>query len=390
MTASSVVAGLLAQAGTQPGPRRIDLLLSRLDEPLIFALVLGILLGLFLLAIEVVTLVYVWIRSRNDRHRERHRPAVRDGLFERLAADDPDWTGWIASLDETERELLRDEVDSFLRKLDGTERRHLRDAGRALGIPSEAMAAVRDGTRHERLLGLKWLTVLDQPVETTFVRAHCQRDPTVRAAAARLLYETDHADAPRVGTELLLSRPDRPMTSFGVDTLYRLHEGDPTALFEYAADHVDEWSTTVTLQVLLVLREFAMLPADAPTAWLLALFDHESPDVRAATARAFVHYGWREDIREQVPRAELIADAAPTVRRAVCEMLGSWSDEAGIWELKSMAVSDPSSRVRVAAMRELTDRQALGPTDPRLPDAEIDTALQWVLADRKIADGRKP
>lgn len=372
----------------QGGPRRIDLLLSRLDEPLIIAFVLGIVFGLFLLAVESVTLVYVWARARREKRRESRRPAVRDGIINRLVEGDPDWASWVSDVDEVERELIREQVDAFLRKLDGQERDSLQAAGHALDIPSEATAAVREGSRLERLIGLKWLTVLEHPVDSAFVVEHCQRDPKTRAAAARLLYETGHPDAASIGTELLLSEPDRPMTSFGVDTLYRLHEGDPTVLFEYGSEHVESWSNTVTLQVLLVIHEFTMVPRDAPLTWLVELFDHDAPKIRAATAKAFVRYGWREHIREAVPWSELISDPSPLVRRAACEMLGSWSDEAGIWELKSIATTDEDTRVRVAAARELLARRDEGDDAEWLPDGELDTALQWVLNERAIASQR--
>lgn len=372
----------------QTGPRRVDLLLSRLDEPLIIAFVLGIVFGLFLLAVEGVTLMYVWARARREKRRESRRPAISEEIIERLVEDDSDWEGWISDADEIERKLIREQIDALLRKLDGQERDSLQAAGHALGIPSEAIAAVREGNRLERLIGLKWLTVLEYPIDSEIVVEHGHRDPTTRAAAARLLYETGNPDAVRIGTELLLSEPDHPMTSFGVDTLYRLHEGDPTVLFDYGSEHIESWSNTVTLQVLLVIHEFTMVPSDAPLAWLVELFDHDAPEIRAATAKAFVRYSWRERMREAVPWSELISDPSPLVRRAACEMLGSWSGEAGIRELESMATSDQDTRVRVAAARELFARRGEGANVEWLQEGELDKALQWVLNERVIASRR--
>lgn len=381
--------GVLTGPVLQGSPlRRIDILIRILLDPLVLALVLGGLMALFLFSLEVVTVVAVWRRSRRDRARDARRPAVRDGLFERVIAEDSDWEAWAASLDEVERDVARDLVDTYLRTVRGREHERLQAAGRALGIPDEAVTTIEDGDRTERLQALSWLTLLEHPVDPALLRAHCRADPTLRAAAARLVSATGGAASARDGTRLLLEEPVEPLTSFGIDTLYELHREEPAGLFEYASEASEAWPATVKIQVLRVLREYTRVGRDVPTDWLVPLFEHERPAVRAAAVGAFEGFGWRADLRGLVPHERLAGDHSVTVRRAYASVLASWNTDAAQARLESMAWTDPGPRVRLEAARGLADAM-LAPERSAgdQPAGTSEAVREWVRAERSVPTG---
>lgn len=368
--------------------RRIDVLIRILLDPLVLALVLGSLLALFLLSLEIVTVLYVWGRERRDQRRAAKRPVVREELFERLAAGDADWESWAAGLDEMETEVARDLVDTYLRSVRGQEHDRLQDAGRALDIPDEAVAMLEYGDRPERLRALTWLTLLEHPVDPDRLQEHCSDDPMVRAAAARLMAATGGPERASLGTELLLSVPDEPLTSFGIDTLHELHREEPAGLFEFASESAEDWSATVTTQVLRVCREYTNVDRDVPTDWLVPLFEHERSSVRAAAVGAFEGLGWRPGLRDLLPHESVVDDPAPDVRRTYAAVLASWNDEDALARLRDLARSDPAPRVRLAAAKGLPGEM--------LPEAgldidgdtgERDPVHEWVRAERAARPG---
>jgi len=375
-----VVGTIALRVEIQPADdtRRIDILLDNIFDPLVFALSLGVLLGLFLLALEILTVTYVWIRSRRDTRREWLSAEIREEIYTRLVKEDPDWETWAETLSKDEHVIAKKQLDSHLRKLSGRERSQLQQAAVELGIADESVTALQEGDRNDRLIALKWLTLLEHPVEPEMASEQCRDDPIVRGAAARLLYETAAEDAVTIGTSLLLEETSQPMTSFGVDTLYRLHRDEPAVLFEYAADHVTDWTETLTIQVLLVISEFTFLDTDAPTGWLLDRFDADSPAIRAATARALIGYGWHETLRAAVPVSDLARDPSPIVRRGVCEMLISWGDEKMAPTLELLASVDDHPRVRIAAAQGLLELRRSD--DPPSLDSSIDPVWRWVTA----------
>lgn len=379
---SGTVAAGPVLAGT--ATRRIDILLRILFDPLVFALVLGGILALFLFSLEIVTLLYTWIQEHQERYRDQLRPTIREEMLVRLVADAPDWETWAEGLSTVEKRVARDVLDTYLRQLQGRERARLEQAGEALGIPDQSVTMIREGDRHQRLRALVWLSLLEYPVDPDMLWNHCRDDPTVRAAAARVLYTTESDDAAAIGTRLLLAETSRQMTSFGMDTLYRLHRDEPDTLFEYASEEVDGWSEAVTVQVLAVVRKFTTLSEDTPTAWLLSLATHDSPAIRAATARAFAGFGWNDDLREQIPLDTLGQDPSPDVRRAVCEMLASWNDDEARARLRSIACTDTDARVRLVAMQGLPDDVAR----ETIQTGDTDPVPAWVAAERAIRGRR--
>lgn len=364
---------------TETATRRIDILIRKLFEPLVFALVLGGIMTLFLLSLEIVTLLYTWIRGRRERHRERLRPDIRDEIFTRLVATEPNWTGWARSLGTVEQRVAREILDTYLRQLRGQERTRLQEAGDALDIPAESVAMIQEGDRHDRLRGLVWLSLLEHEIDPDMLWDHCRGDPTVRAGAARVLYATGGDDAVTVGTRLLCGT-DQQMTSFGMDTLYRLHRDEPGRLFEYASEKATGWSEAVTVQVLRVVEEFTKIPKDAPTGWLVALSRHDSSEIRAATARAFVGLGWREDLRRDVSLETLAQDPSSAVRQAFCEMLASWNDDEARAKLRLLARTDTDPRVRLVAFRGLPDTVVSSAVECD----GTDPVREWVAAEREL------
>jgi HEAT repeat protein len=297
-----------------------------------------------------------------------------------------------AALDRTERAVLRELLDSYLRRFRGHDRRTLQDAAAALGLVDWATAAVGSADRYRQLEGLTWLLLLDTVADDLGVRRRCRGHRDTRAAGARVLYECDHPNAVRAGTELLLDATE-PLSVLGLDTLYRLHDRDPAHLVAYANANHRNWPASLTIQVLRAFGECNPVSDDVSLDWAFDLLDADSPRVRAAAVAALGEYGWRTDVGDRLQTAAPTADAAPVVRRAAYSTLGEWGNTDAVRQLAAAVVVDPDPRCRLAAARALPDgaegdeRGAIEPveTDGSFPGpadgtASLDDApaLEWV------------
>jgi|AntDeeMetagen134_2_1112570.scaffolds.fasta_scaffold04638_2 HEAT repeat protein len=332
------------------------------------------------------------VEYRRDRRRDRVRDTIRTALLERLDREDPDWGEWTDGLDRTERAVLRELLDSYLRRFRGHDRRTLQDAAAALGLVDWATAAVGSADRYRQLEGLTWLLLLDTVADDLGVRRRCRGHRDTRAAGARVLYECDHPNAVRAGTELLLDATE-PLSVLGLDTLYRLHDRDPAHLVAYANANHRNWPASLTIQVLRAFGECNPVSDDVSLDWAFDLLDADSPRVRAAAVAALGEYGWRTDVGDRLQTAAPTADAAPVVRRAAYSTLGEWGNTDAVRQLAAAVVVDPDPRCRLAAARALPDgaegdeRGAIEPveTDGSFPGpadgtASLDDApaLEWV------------
>ncbi|WP_247004999.1 HEAT repeat domain-containing protein [Halosolutus gelatinilyticus] len=239
------------------------------------------------------------------------------------------------------------------------------------------------------LRGLIWLTLLERPVSMELLRTHCAGNQETRTAAARLLCAVGDENAGMDGTAMLLRDGNRPLTVFGLDTLYQLNRRDATPLLSLAAINADVWENELLLQCLTVLAHCQSAERLEYFEWLPPLLD-ASPQIRAGALIAFGRQGWRETFRDHVDVERVLTDPHPQVRTAGYELLSRWGDERAIEWLRYAVVNDPADRSRLAAARTLVARgHDLPPPNPS--DAAAARTIKWADAEvrsrRRVATG---
>lgn len=325
-----------------------------------------------------VTLAMAWWNRRKRRRETRTRERGRDGLFERLFGPDPDWEAWIGDLSSAEREQLQHVLEAHLRRLRGSEYDRLRTLARTLGIQTEAKRDL-DADRN-RFRALTWLALLGESVEVSRLENCCTVTRRQRAGAARVLFESDHPDAAAVGTELLIGDGSRPLSAFGMDTLYRLNDGGETPLLERIPEDMAAWDGRLLVQVLTVLRYCSITAPPEQLVWVPEALNHDSPQVRGATVGVIERHGWRDPIQRRIAVAKLLADPEPAVRYDVYQLLASWGTERSTAWLREGLDADDDREV-LAVIRALSRH-------PRadLPDAtgRLEPFVEWVQADAAV------
>lgn len=342
---------------------------------------LVVVLGSLLVAALGVILGQSLWRYYRTRQREAVRTPIRESILNRTYAADPAWNDWVATLSARERSVAEEELDRLLRTVSGDETAVLADLAAALEIPERAREAVLHGDRYDRLDGLTWLTLLEQPLAPGVLEEHCTDTADERAAAARLLLASDHPQAMPVGLDLLYADCDAPLSVFGLDTLYRLAEHDPAAVIDRTIAEGIDWDDQVLVQTLIVVAELGAGNDRTDVSWLTTLLDHESPAVRAGTARALARYGWQDPLRRRFDPQGLVTDPDPEVRAAAYEMLGAWGDADALETLVAAAGSEPDDHARARAARALCDHPEAIPSSPPGPLAR---ALRWTAASRNV------
>ena len=364
--------------------------LSSFDVPLSRALSLGVVaLGSLLAAAAVVTLGYSLLAARRRRRREPMRAALRGELLDRLyGRDEPAWDPWVAGLSPAERDELESLLDVYLRELDGRDAEQLAGLGRALGIDERARRETADGDFWARSRALVWLALLRDAPDRDLLRAHCTETPRERAAAARVLYAAETDDCATTGVDLLLRDDPEPFSVFGVDTLYRVAEGDPSPLFERAAADFGTWPPALQRQVLLVVRHLTTVVGGADLSWVIAALSSPESSVRAAAWRALGAYGWNRRLRGAVDLDAIPDEPDPVVRADAYRALGVWGDAAALAAIDAAGTTDSDSRARVAAAETLVAQRGPGPAptpapagspdgSDRAPDLPFDVAWEW-------------
>jgi hypothetical protein len=314
------------------------------------------------------------------RRRESRRERLQPELFERLfSADEPEWTAWVGTLSRGERRQLRVLLDEYLRKLRGTEYHQLCSLGAALDLQTQARRDLE--TDGKRFRALTWLALLSEPVDPAKLEACCTDSPQLRAGAARVLYEGDHPDASRAGTELLVGGGS--LTAFGLDTLYRLNNGRSTPLLSMLQEGTEAWSERLLVQVLIALRYCSIETPKGRLEWLPELLEHDSPRVRAAAVGVLERHGWREQFQVRIDIEALLTDPEPTVRRDTYLLLASWNTERSAAWLRwavTTAKADELALARAYAAHTRIDLSEL--------PADLEPFASWVRADAAVGRRR--
>lgn len=321
------------------------------------------------------------------------RASLRSALLERLyGRDDPSWNDWVAGLSSAERDELESLLDVYLRQLEGGDAEQLAALGTALDIGERSRREIASGDYWDRIHSLLWLALLRDAPDRDLLETHCTGTPRERATAARVLYAAGTDDCATTGIDLLLRDHPTSFSVFGVDTLYRVAEGNPTPFFERAAADFDGWEPALQRQVLLVVRTLTSVVGGADLSWVVAALSSPDPSVRAAAWRALGAYGWNQQLRNAIDLELIPDDPDPTVRADAYRALGVWGDTEAVAAIESATWSERDARAQVAAARILVAQrnpdQQLTPGQRALPrsqddslgadaDASFDVAWTW-------------
>jgi len=340
---------------------------------------IGILLTVSLAVLGFGIVVRAVRTERSQNRREALKPDIRTAFFARLRSDDPDWDSWVNGLTPAERDVLHDLLDEHLRLLDGSDRDRLQPLTAALGVDQWAIRTLETDDRYAKLTALGWLALLDHPHDPDRIERTCGGDATLRAAGARVMLEQEYANAPERGIRLLLGDPTESLTAFGLDTLYELTRSQPDSLIEYAKTRHEDWTSTLLVQVLRVLRTTALMDVDSSLGWIIDQCDHQSPAVRAAAIRALADSGWREELRSRVPVEPLTNDTSPAVRTATYRTLGAWRVPEACERLSRAARKERNPRCRLSAVRAFSRNQCQERLESGL-EYEFPRLWDWVEA----------
>lgn len=337
------------------------------DVPMVVVLVaLALVIGLAITVMFWLTVGLSIYRSVQDTRRREVRDDLQAEFLERTFAQDSAWRGWVEQLSGTDRVVVEELLDEYLRELDGQQAEPLRALGDELGLPEQSERRLAGRGEHQRLRALTWLTLLRRPA-----RLHSAdftpRTPRERAAVVRLRYETDDYDDLREGIALLLDGETEQFTVFGQDTLYRLASEQPGALFDIAANNVRTWSEPLLVQVLTVCRHLGTSVTTEDLSWVTGALEHDSDAVREAAARALGNVGWRSDLRGGRFLDRLVDDPSPAVRSAVYRMLSRWGDDHALAALRAGVESERAQRARLAGTDAMVASHEQAPEDAHGP-----------------------
>lgn len=332
----------------------------------------------------------VSIRGRRaEKKRQAARRTVRGELFEQRRHDEPNWEAWVAELQPRERTELANIIEQYLRTVSGQERAFYLGIARVLQMGEQANTALGSKQTVARWRAIARLTVVDYPVPKRRLLQTSISDQRSREASSRLLAERhdEYRQPDALGVGLLIWHGKRPMTAWGINTLYEQTDGNAGELLIQANRSAETWNDTLLSQTCIVL-ESAQITADpSQFEWLFPLFDHESPRVRAAAIRAFTQVGWQPSLRKRIPFRQLLADE-PIVRRATYRVLAHWGDQKAQELLEWAVIDEENQRAQLLAVRALASIETdINPnqTYPAWPSASWD----WVRAEIAVDEQRR-
>lgn len=323
-------------------------------------------------------------KRRVERRREDLQQHLSQELFSKLFSDDPNWEKWVKACSAQERRALRRLLPEYLRLIRGAQYDQLCELGVALDMETDAKRKL--ARRSDRFRALTWLALLGKSVDPARLEKHCTDTPTLRAAAARVLIDSDHPEAALQGTKILLGDGTGPLSAFGLDVLHQLNNGAENPLLSIAADHAQDWDRRVLVQVLTVLRFCHLNASGEQLGWILPLLEHDSIRVRLASVGLLKRHGWRPTLRAQLDIEMLLADSDSRVRIGTFMALASWGDATALrWLLWGQLIAK-TQRERLGHSRAL----AVHPQGKQLPvSPTFEQYDRWVQAELSIRKQRQ-
>ena len=256
--------------------------------------VVGVTLLVSLLIVGVSSLGLAFATTRQKQRLEASRRSIPDDFDARLDEENADWDSWASNLSGADRAVLYDEIDRQIRERSNHELHQIPVLLEGLEMGLEHLDRL---DRPDRLRVLRWLTILKIPVESDRLFEVISDDPDERAAATRLLLVTDRSAARSIGPDLLLT--GKALTVYGMDTLYRLFESDPTILFSTASRNAHRWNADLIIQVLGVIHRCERTE-EAPLRWVIELLEHDSVAARTTASVVLEMYDQGIDGAESV------------------------------------------------------------------------------------------
>jgi hypothetical protein len=270
-----------------------------------FAIVLGGSILLLLIGTGGAALAKSVAGARADR-REREARETATGWFEtRQRANDPAWEATVSELSAVERNALVDILEETLRNPSNSRPKATCKLANVLGVAPDFETVPR--RRRERLRELDWAALLRYDADPAVVVRYVSGARDERESAARVLLSSSDPAASETATELILR--DGPVSVFGLDTLYRHHRSDASALLEAVAEGSNSVSETALAHVLTVAGECGT-PTERWVEWTTRQLDHDSDQVRIAAACAITAWETargrehRQDLCRGRPRGE--------------------------------------------------------------------------------------
>lgn len=335
---------------------------------------------IFFVVVAVVSIGISLVRYRHDYHQQEARKRVRGELFERQEQDDPEYEKWLSQLSSTEREQLESIVERYLRTVDGSQREQYEKLAAQLGMGKNADKTLDQRAVVPRLRSLALLSLLNYPISRKRLLDTCLDTRRTRQAAARLVWErrADFEHARITGTTILLFHRQQALTAYGLETLHKLNDGDPTPILIRANREATNWSPPLLVQICQVLEHCRTVVQPERFEWLFPLFNHDEPMVRAAAIGVFRRHGWRKEIRSEIPFRALVTDEDSRVRHRTYEVLAYWGDDQARQLLEWAVVDEEDSRCQLTAVRALASMDA----DPLTSSRAWPTASwNWVNAE---------
>jgi hypothetical protein len=344
-------------------------------------------LGAGVMTLGALTLGLAFHYGRRSRRLEACKPAVTRELSARLNESDPEWCNWVGDLSEYERRAARAVAERLLRQVRGSQRRDLRALVAELGVDEPWLRQrVTSGKLYTKLRTLSWLALLDYPAVVSVALRTCTGTSKTRAALARVLHENDDPRSTRTGVDLLLWERTKPLSVFGLDTLYRITNRDPSYLLSVARSDAKSWADSLLVQVLTDIRHCQTTIAPRSIEWVTGCLDHDSPEVRSEALLVLAEYGWHTDLQSRVGVESHLADRSPKVRRAAYRLVGARNDGEALSALASAVQSEADGRSRLVGIREL--RRLGWRVEPMNdPSPTFRRTWRWVSAGEQVCQG---
>ncbi len=281
-----------------------------------------------------------WRRKR----RKKMEAQVKSQILSGLASGGSEWNSLTSTKSRVKRVVIRSQVEHLLRNFAGEYRIRLQNLCKEAGFIPDAANTLQSADEFEKLDILNLYTLLGQPIDPDLLKQNCVGSSRLRSASARLLFESDHPEACKAGFEILFYRTDDSLSTFGLDTAFRLFESDPAWLLDKVDQDLIDWNNSLVIQILLIFTETSHRLSSDDLSWIYHLLDHENPRIRSVAVSALRPYmGETLDIKS-VPVKDLLQDSSPRVRASTYRLLATLEDPTYQRLLVSAAKTEPDEQ----------------------------------------------